>query len=51
MLVNFSMMQHYGYSLTELEQMMPWEREIYKGLLTKFLKDQEMQMRRQQNGA
>ena len=27
------MMQHYNYSLTELENMMPWERDIYIGLL------------------
>ena len=26
-------MQHHKYSLTELENMMPWEREIYMGLL------------------
>jgi hypothetical protein len=27
------MMQHHNYSLEELENMMPWEREIYMGLL------------------
>ena len=26
---NFQMMQHHKYSLSELEDMMPWEREIY----------------------
>ena len=25
-------MQHHKYSLTELDNMMPWEREIYVGL-------------------
>ena len=35
------MMQHHNYSLTELENMMPWEREIYLGLLMNFLKEEE----------
>jgi hypothetical protein len=35
------MMQHHNYSLTELENMIPWEREIYIGLLMNFLKEEE----------
>ena len=31
--LTFAMMQHHNYSLEELENMMPWEREIYMGLL------------------
>jgi len=31
-------MQHHKYSLTELENMMPWEREIYVGLLQDYIK-------------
>jgi|TARA_Y100000034_G_scaffold108649_1_gene139185 hypothetical protein len=31
--VMFSMMQHHKYSLTELENMIPWEREIYVDML------------------
>ena len=34
------MMQHHDYSLTELENMMPWEREIYIGLLMKYIKEE-----------
>ena len=30
-------MQHHKYSLTELENMMPWEREIYIGLLAEHI--------------
>ncbi len=33
-------MQHHKYSLTELENMMPWEREIYMGLLSKWVQDE-----------
>jgi hypothetical protein len=35
------MMQHHKYSLTELENMMPWEREIYIGLLINYLEEEK----------
>ena len=34
-------MQHHNYSLDELDNMMPWEREIYLGLLMNYLKEEE----------
>ena len=34
------MMQHHNYSLTELENMVPWEREIYIGLLMQFIEEE-----------
>jgi hypothetical protein len=34
-------MQHHNYCLSDLENMMPWEREIYVGLLVEFLEKQE----------
>jgi hypothetical protein len=34
-------MQEHKYSLTELENMMPWEREVYIGMLVTHLKKQE----------
>ena len=40
------MMQHHNYSLTELENMMPWEREIYIGLLMNFLKEEEEEIKK-----
>ena len=42
------MMQHHGYSLTELEAMIPWEREIYIGLLVQYLKDKEEKRKQQE---
>ena len=33
-------MQNHKYSLTELENMMPWEREIYMGLLAQWVKEE-----------
>ena len=41
------MMQNFNYSLTELEGMMPWEREVYLMLLNQHL--EEKRMREQQN--
>jgi len=38
--VNFALMQHHKYSLTELENMVPWEREIYVSLLTNYIKEE-----------
>ena len=32
------MMQNHKYSLTELDEMMPWEREIYVSLLMEYIK-------------
>ena len=34
------MMQHHKYSLTELDNMIPFEREIYLGLLEQFIRDE-----------
>jgi len=33
-------MQHHKYSLTELDEMIPFEREIYIGLLEQHIKDE-----------
>ena len=40
------MMQHYKYSLTELDTMIPWEREIYMGLLKQYI-EEEVERQRQ----
>ena len=45
----FSLMQYHKYSLTEIEDMMPWEREIYVNLLKNYL-DAEKMKRQQQTG-
>ena len=34
------MMQYHKWSLTELENMIPWEREIYVGLLIEHVKEE-----------
>jgi len=41
-------MQNHKYSLTELESMIPWEREIYVSMLIDELRQQKEEMQRQQ---
>ena len=36
--LNFSLMQYHKYSLTEIENMIPWEREIYVNMLIQMIK-------------
>ena len=39
---NFALMQHHKYSLTELENMMPWEREVYLTLLSQYIEEENL---------
>tara|TARA_B100000674_G_scaffold30367_1_gene21418 strand:+ start:150 stop:326 length:177 start_codon:yes stop_codon:yes gene_type:complete len=43
--LNFALMQHHKYSLTEIENMMPWEREIYTGLLTQYIEEENLRIK------
>jgi len=40
-------MQHHKYSLTEIENLIPWEREIYVSLLLQHLEDERTRQRQQ----
>ena len=40
--LNFALMQHHKYSLTEIENMMPWERDIYLGLLNQYIEEENL---------
>ena len=39
---NFALMQHHKYSLTELENMIPWERDIYLTLLQQYIDEEKL---------
>ena len=44
-------MQHHKYTLADLENMLPWEREIYVDMLIQYIKDEkEKAKRKQQQG-
>jgi hypothetical protein len=42
-------MQHHKYSLTELDNMLPWEREIYVSLLSQFLEEERKRIEQERN--
>ena len=44
---NFNMMQHHHYSLTELDNMIPWEREVYVSLLIKYVQEENERIKRE----
>ena len=41
-------MQHHKYSLTELDNMIPFEREIYVNLLMKWIKEENERIKQQE---
>jgi hypothetical protein len=47
---NFQMMQHHKYSLTEIENMIPWEREVYMSLLLNYITEENERIKSQQKG-
>ena len=48
--LNFSLMQHHKYSLTEIENMIPWEREIYLALLNQYIEEENLKAQQEKNG-
>ena len=40
--LNFALMQHHKYSLTEIENMMPWEIDIYVALLNQYIEEENL---------
>jgi len=40
--------QHHKYSLSDVEGMMPWEREIYVGLLIQWLEEEELRRKQEE---
>lgn len=41
-------MQHHKYSLTELEAMIPWERDVYVSLLIQYIEQENERIKQQQ---
>ena len=44
-MTNFTLMQHHKYSLTELDNLIPWEKQIYVTMLAQYMKEQNEQMK------
>jgi hypothetical protein len=43
--MNFSLMHHHKYSLTEIENMLPWERETYIVMLINYINEENEKIR------
>lgn len=44
--INFALMQYHKYSLSDIENMMPWEREIYLALLENHIREEDEKAKR-----
>jgi len=42
-------MQHHNYSLSDIENMMPWEREIYLDMLINHIQEENKRNKEIQN--
>jgi len=40
------MMQHHKYSLTELDNMIPWERQIYVSMLLDYIREENERIKK-----
>jgi hypothetical protein len=47
--INFALMQFHKYSLTEIENMMPWERDIYLTLLKQHIEEETLKAQQAAN--
>jgi hypothetical protein len=44
---NFSLVQHHKYSLTDIENMIPWERDVYVGMVKDWVKQENKRIEEQ----
>tara|TARA_B100000003_G_scaffold109683_1_gene98118 strand:- start:719 stop:892 length:174 start_codon:yes stop_codon:yes gene_type:complete len=47
--LNFALLQYHKYSLTEVESLIPWEREIYVELLKAHLEEEKLKAQQANN--
>ena len=45
--MNFALMQYHKYSLAEIEDMIPFEREIYVAMLINYLEEEKKRIEQQ----
>lgn len=48
--MNFALMQYHKYALSDIETMMPFEREIYVAMLVQYLEEEKQRLERKNNG-
>ena len=45
--INFALMQHHKYYLTEIENMIPWEKDVYVALLEQYIEEENLKQQQQ----
>jgi hypothetical protein len=45
--LNFSLVQYHKWSLSEIENLLPWERDVYVELLKQHLEEEKMKQQTQ----
>ena len=47
---NFSLLQHHNWSLSDIENMIPWEKQTYIKLLQNFIEKRNLEYEQAKNG-
>jgi hypothetical protein len=47
--LNFALMQYHKWSLSEIENLLPWERDIYVELLKQHLEEEKLKQQSNSN--
>ncbi len=47
---NFSLLQHHNWSLSDIENMIPWEKQTYIKLLQNFIEKRNLEYEQTKNG-
>ena len=48
---NFSLFLHYKMNFSEIDNMIPWERDIYVEMIKQYVKEQEQKQRETQHAS
>jgi len=47
---NFSLLQHHNWSLSDIENMIPWEKQTYIKMLQNFIEKRNLEYEQAKNG-
>ena len=47
---NFTLLQHHNWSLSDIENMIPWEKQTYIKLLQNFIEKRNLEYEQAKNG-
>jgi len=44
---NFALMQHHKYNLSDIDDMIPWEKSVYVNMLLKYIEEENEKLQQQ----